>query len=275
MHAYLPSPTHTDPSPHNAPDPDSPAPRHRDPLVRSVVRGRGPASHMVAEWERLSRSRSVLRHVNSWGFLGGPVAHLDEALERCGFGRPVDDSEADHVFWLLVREAAHDELAARVALHRVLPAVMAVAKRRGRIHPQGPYAAMGELLTTAWEVIRTYPCERRPRKVAANIVRDIEYFTYVRSARLKRVTEVCVESDHGFGAAPEQQPTSAEELDDVLRDAALAGLEPEYLSLLRRYAAGESTQTIAASLGMSPRTLRNRRRAALDAVRRLVVDSGM
>ena len=273
MHAYHCPP---DPSTPSAPaatatGDHSPVPRSRPALVHAAVRSRGPAGHVVTEWERLARSRAVLRHVNSWEFVAMPVSHLDEVLELCGFGKRVDDSDADHMFLCLVRLAAHDELAARVALHRVLPAIMAVAKRRGRIHPQGAHAAMSELLTTAWEVIRTYPCERRPKKIAANIVRDIEYFTYVRESRLKRVTEVCVESDHSFGASPDDEPTAAEELCEVLADAAAAGLDPNDLSLLRRYAAGESTQTIAESLGLSPRTVRNRRRAALDEVRRRVV----
>ena len=270
MHAHHCPPDPSTPS-HPEPVDRSPIPRSRPALVHARLRNRGPAGHVVAEWERLARSRSVLRHVNSWGFLPTPVSHIDEVLEVCGFGKRVDDTDADQMFLCLVRLAAHDELAARVALHRVLPAIMAIAKRRGRIHPHGAYAAMSELLTTAWEVIRTYPCERRPKKIAANIVRDIEYFTYVRDARLKRVTEVCVESDHSFGSSPDDEPTAAEELCEVLADAAAAGLDPNDLSLLRRYAAGESTQTIAESLGLSPRTVRNRRRAALDEVRQRVV----
>lgn len=270
MHAYNCPPDPSTPSRPETAD-DSPVPRSRPALVHAALRNRGPAGHVVAEWDRLARSRAVLRHVNSWEFLTTPVSHIDEVLEVCGFGKRIDDSVADQMFLCLVRLAAHDELAARVTLHRVLPAIMAIAKRRGRIHPNGPYAAMSDLLTTAWEVIRTYPCERRPRKVAANIVRDIEYFTYVRDARLKRVTEVCVESDHSFGATPDSDPTAADELCEVLADAAAAGLDPNDLSLLRRYAAGESTQTIAESLGLSPRTVRNRRRAALDEVRRRVV----
>lgn len=255
---------------------DSPSvstPPQRPALVYSSPQRGGPAGLLVAEWHRLSRSRAVLREVNSWEFLGAPVAHIDEVLERCGFGRRTDDSAADHMLWQLVRLAAHDDLAARIALHRVLPAVMSIARRRGRIHPRGAHAAMGELLTTAWEIIRTYPCERRPRKVAANIVRDIEYFTYVRDARLKRVEEVSVEGDHGFGHCEPDDLSPADELDEVLADAAQAGLDPASLSLLRRYAAGESTDTIATSLGLSPRTVRNRRRAAIDEVRQCIADT--
>lgn len=270
MHAHHCPPDPSTPSQPRGRD-DSPAPRSRPALVHARLRSRGPAGPVIAEWERLARSRAVLRHVNSWPFITTPVDHIDEVLEVCGFGKRIDDSEADHMLLCLVRLAAHDDLAARITLHRVLPAIMAIAKRRGRIHPRGAHAAMGDLLTTAWEVIRTYPCERRPKKIAANIVRDIEYFTYVREARLKRVTEVCVESDHSFGASPDGEPTAAEELCEVLADAAAAGLDPNDLSLLRRYAAGETTQTIAESLGLSPRTVRNRRRAALDEVRQRVV----
>ena len=104
----------------------SPVPRSRPALVHARLRNRGPAGHVVAEWERLARSRALLRHVNSWDFLMTPVDHIDEVLEVCGFGKRVDDSDADHMFLCLVRLAAHDDLAARIALHRVLPAIMAI-----------------------------------------------------------------------------------------------------------------------------------------------------
>ena len=54
-------------------------------------------------------------------------------LPALGFGGAVDDSDSDHLLWHMVVLAEHDLLAARIVLHRVMPALLAVAKRRGAI----------------------------------------------------------------------------------------------------------------------------------------------
>ena len=241
-----------------------------EPLVRADLTGRGPVGRVVAEWARLARRPAVLRTVNGWSFIDPPVAHLDDVLERAGFGRPTTDSEGGKILWHLADLARTDELAARIVLHRILPALMSIARRRGRIHPKGPYAAMEELLTTAWIVIRTYPSHRRPRKVAANLVRDCEYHAFVRTQRLRRPDETPVEGI-GVVAQPVADTDPAEELAELLADARDAGVAEQDITLLQALAAGGTTKDLAIVLGVSPRTVRNWRLRAIDAVRQSAI----
>lgn len=238
-----------------------------EPLVRADLSRRGPVGRVVTEWARLCRRPAVLRTVNSWDFIDPPVGHLDDVLVRCGFGRPANDSDGDKILWHLATLARTDDIAARIVLHRILPALMSIARRRGRIHPQGPYAAMEELLTTAWIVIRTYPSERRPRKVAANLVRDCEYHAFVRTQRLRRAEETPTDM-LAIVAQETSELDPADELAELLADAQQAGVDEHDIMLLRAFAAGGTSNELAVELGVSPRTVRNWRLRAIDAVRR-------
>lgn len=227
----------------------------------------GPARLIVDEWERLAHSRVVLRRVNAWPFLPHQVADLDELLRLAGFGRPIDDADGDHLLWHLVRQAEHDELAARVVLHRVMPSILAMTRRRGRVVNGGTTVAMNEAIGAAWMVIRTFPHHRRHHKIAANLVRDIEYHAFVREHRLRKVheTQVAPEIMRNVPHDPQIDPL-AERLDEVLCDALERGVAREHIVLLERLAAGETTEKLANENGVSTRTMRNRRRSAIDAV---------
>jgi hypothetical protein len=228
----------------------------------------GPARLIIDEWERLAYSRPVLKKVNSWSFMPHPVEHLDELLTLAGFGRPIDDSEGDRMLWELVRHAEHDELAARIVLHRVMPSILSMVRRRGRVVPGGPTAAMNEAIGAAWMVIRQFPHHRRHHKIAANLVRDIEYHAFVREYRLKRVTESQIGNEMMVNVPHDPQiDPLAERLDDVLCEALENGVSTEHIVLLERLAHGETTDQLAREVGLSTRTLRNRRRDAINAVR--------
>ena len=226
-------------------------PEHRTPLVFSQVRS-GPVRELLDEWERTAGRRRTLQHVNSWPFVTTEVGHLDEVLRMAGFGKAFNDDEGDRFLWELVRRAEHDDLAALIVVHRVLPAVMSIAARRGRIHPGGPGGAMSDLLGHAWIVVRTYPHERRPRKIAANIALDIEYHTFVRPYRLRRVETVpvspdvmcrVVQDEHEVNGGRNRRfspQESADELAVILDDAEQAGVEAHHMELLRRLASGET-----------------------------------
>lgn len=267
--------THTNHTitPDQAPTP--PAPAHDGPpegrLVWSTAMS-GPSRKIIDEWERIVHRPRVIRRVNTWDFLPHPVEDLDQLLQLCGFGKPADDSAADHILWHVVRLASHDDLAAQVVLHRVLPSIMSIARRRGRIVRGGTSAAMSELIATAWIVIKQFPHDRRRAKIAANLVRDIEYYAFVRDARLKKVPEAQVGDSmlNHIIERPGDVVTDIE-LGEVLAEAAELGVEPEHIELLGKLGAGMHGDDIALEWGVSPRTVRNHRRRAIDAVREVLI----
>jgi hypothetical protein len=238
-------------------------------LVHTTAQS-GPARQLIDEWERLSISRPTLRKVNSWGLTPEPITHLDEMLVHAGFGRPVDDSAADHVLWQLICRAENDDLAARIVLHRVLPSVLSIAQRRGRIMRGGMSAALDEAVPTAWMVIRTFPHQRRQAKIAANLARDIEYHAFVRQARLRSV-DIDL-NGHNYMpmlASPPEYIDPATEAHDLISDAAQAGLSRRHVSVLREMANGVSTIDAAKARDMSPRTMRNHKNYAISAIKRV------
>lgn len=239
-------------------------------LVWSTISA-GPARDMINEWERLRRRPATLRHVNQWSFLPQQVGDLDELLELAGFGRAIDDVDGDQLLWHLVREGEHDDLAARIVLHRILPPLMAMAKRRGRVVQGGAHMAMVDVLATAWFVIRQYPHHRRHHKVAANLVRDIEYHAFVRHHRLRHVDEHQV-GDEVLYQLVEHNAIAHDGLSSVVEDAQDMGLEEKHIDVLREFSYGKCNEEVAATMGISSRTVRNYKRSAIEAIQKAYED---
>ena len=255
-----PSTAQSTPTSASAPPPDQ--------LVWTTV-GAGPSRQLIDEWARYARRPAIVRHVNSWSFMPRPIEHLDEVLELAGFGRAIDDVEGDQFLWHLVREAEHDETAARIVLHRMMPSIMNMARRRSRIFQGGLEMAINDAIGTAWMIIRTFPHHGRPRKIAANIAKDTEYYAFVRQHRLKRVKEQQVGDEILKGTFEYQLTHSdSEDFDNAMAEAEENGVKAHHIELLHRLANGEHSRDIAAAEGVSPRTVRQHRKDAVDEVRR-------
>ena len=262
-----PAATGTEPCTHPSHRIPLPRDRHGELLVQTVAT-HGPGRLLVDEWARLARSRSALRTANSWHVVDEQIVHLDQLLTAAGFGMPKIDDDGDHILWHLVVLAGTDELAARVVMQRILPAVFAVAVRRGRILPGGVQEAIDEVLPAAWLTVRTFPHARRRAKIAANLALDTEYHAFVRDARLKRVEEVPMRPELlGLHGNSVQQPVVDQELMEVLSDAESRGVDGAMVDLLRRFGDGMTSEMLAAASGWSARTIRNHRAAAVRAVR--------
>ena len=168
-----------------------------------------------------------------------------------------------------MRAAGRDELAARIVLQRILPPLIAIAGRRGHIVNGGFNAAFNEILGQAWILIRQYPVDRRPAKIASNLVRDTEYFAFVRNARLKRLE---VESwtddvDEKFVSDDEETIEPNVELAQIIHDAVKRGIRSAPLQLIMRLGSGETLEEIAAEAGVCVRTVRTWRRKAIIELR--------
>ena len=231
---------------------------------------------LLAEWELAATSHRAIRRANSWGLPGDPVDSLDEIVVRAGFGGPSDCDDADAYLFALVGHAANDPLAARIVLQRLLPPVISIATRRGRIHKDGIEGALGDLMTQAWFVITSYPVERRPRKIAANMIRDIEYHEFV-SANRPRMTKVEF-VDHslftrGALALPTTGATMSPDEDAVrnlLIELELHGVSPVRREIVKLSCAGWKCPDIGRQLGIPERTVRWHRVEALKIVESFV-----
>ena len=133
------------------------------------------ATRLIAEWRRMARQPHNIRRANGLGLPGEPVNHLQEILLRSGLD---DSSNADHFddyLAQLVECAKNDDLATRMVFQRIMPGLIAMAVRRSHVTAGGLPAAFDLIASSAWLVIRRYPIDRRPRRVAANLLMDIEY----------------------------------------------------------------------------------------------------
>lgn len=263
----------TEHQPSHRPTTTSPAPC--EPLVQTEKAGpllRG----LLAEWDAVSRSPHVLRRVNSWGLPGGRVEQLDEVVRRSGFGGPSECDDADAYLLALVSLAAHDALAAQIVLHRLLPPVISIARRRGKMHQGGIEGALCDLVAQAWFVITTYPVDRRPRKVAANMVRDIEYHEFVAGRRPRKASVEFIDHDNfAQGDIAEWQPGLAgspedDDVNNLLIEMELHGVSDLRREIVRLYCDGWKCTEIGRHLGMPERTVRWNRTEALKAAESFV-----
>jgi DNA-directed RNA polymerase specialized sigma24 family protein len=115
--------------------------------------------------------------------------------------RDLDPAEADRVLAALACRAPEDTLAARVLLQLLLPGCKALVRRYGGSDPE---ERAGTVVAAAWDRIRTYPIDRRPLRIAANVLLDVR----------QRVVR-------GFSRRP--RPVS---LDAIPHDAVLASSDP-------------------------------------------------
>jgi hypothetical protein len=189
-----------------------------------------------------------------------------EAELAASQGVSADDDIADQVLATAVRRAATDEAAARLVLQRILPGLLAIARRRARFSNQVPADVLHDIVATAWIAIRTFPIERRPCRIAANLVRDAEYLLYVKNDRVRHVDETASATLPDLAPATAATSTAAE-IVELLADGRAAGLDPNHLALFGRLALTDvSVGDLATELAITPRTVLNRRRAVEQAL---------
>ena len=248
------------------------------------------ATRLWLDWADLSARRSNIRQANAWGLPGSPVHHLDQVLERSGYGQGPTDEDCDAYLSKLTVIAKQDQLACRIVVQRILPGLIATALRRGRIIREGAAGALDELSSAAWVVIAKYPIERRSRRVAANLLRDIEYHAFVRDSRTKRAkVEFATESDTllllgasvrglrsssvagAVGGDEAFDPTAeATEIANLFHDLDRLGIREFDREALREMLSDKLSPESAKEAGISARALRDRRANAVRRARELL-----
>lgn len=198
------------------------------------------------------------------------ISSLDElvaATNRPGHRIDGDSlADPDEVLGALVRVAANDDLAARVVLQRITPAIISASNKYRRMvfNDERTDLAIG----AAWLVVRSFDVERRRRNIAAAIVSDVMWIAFRAPARRKSQCEI--PTPHEVFARTAADPV---ELDPItalaatVRAAAAAGIEDRDLDLIRELARVGSPGEVARRIAVTPRTVRNRRDSATHHIR--------
>jgi len=177
-----------------------------------------------------------------------------------------DPATADRILAALARRAPADPLAARLLLGLLLPGVKALAGRLWWLPDPEERAAAA--VAAVFERIRTYPYERRPARIAANVLADARQ-QLTRAARGQHAGGVQVALDDVDGAqlpavAAGPDPSAGEELLGLLHWAAAAGvLTVEQARLIgASRLADVPWEVLGAQAGLGAHSLRRRRQRA-------------
>jgi hypothetical protein len=226
-------------------------------------------SRLQREWNLLSSRRSAVTRACAWKLTARAITSLDELLVLTGLGPGPIDPAGDETLRRLVCLARHDDLAARVVLQRMLPGLSNCAKRNSSGF-DNQLDALDELVSEAWSVIRSFPIERRDRYVIKNLLRDCEYRAFLKTRRRMLVQEVTdpahldreVESDDGTGE-------SLITIVELLGRARTAGMSNDDLHVVVTLLNTSTVKQAATALGVTDRTVRNRRHAVIRQLQEL------
>lgn len=166
-----------------------------------------------------------------------------------------DPVRSQPVLKALATLAADDDIAARTLLQMMLPGLITLAARVGN----DDEAAIDEIISLAWERIRTYPCQRNG-SVAANIILDV-LKRYRSHRRIEVPGSIELGSDPVDGAASVEDQVLGRLLIDALVRAQHNGLMsgPVLATILRTRVLDESLTDLAAEQGVTPQLLCHRR----------------
>lgn len=218
-------------------------------------------SQLDREWAALTRHRST-------------AAELSEACALASVPAPADlvhamrcatPDKADAVLASLARRSnGGSDIAARALLQLLLPGTCRLAARWWALGNAEERAAAA--IAAVYDRIRRYPVDRRPSKIAANVLLDANQ-DLARAARklsADRQRTAPTEPDRLVGRRAEEVVSAADELRDVIDDAVAAGHVPAKWAalIIATHIEGDDLPSIARRTGISVRTLQWRRRTA-------------
>ena len=231
-------------------------------------------ARLDAEWAHLRTSRRAVRAARGWADslpahpLGAAVSELtdlDQLLEATQQGSDPDRHD-DAILLALVELARHDELAGRVVLQRLVPALITRSMRYRSFHDRSdPFEIV---VPAAWLAIRTYDVSGRPRHVASSLISDAVFQAFRQPLRRRSATESTL-APEAFSSTPcdDDPATSLDEFVVLIRDAQCAGVPARDLELLRHLVRAGSPGVVARERKVTPRTIRNHRDRAVEHVR--------
>lgn len=256
--------THTD----LAPPPGTTVHRQFVGQSSPTLRRRSLAEQLDREWQTIAGRRANVRRARQWHVTTVEFDHLDELLTATGYRQdPADQAAADRgnaALGRLVGWAATDELAARIVFQRIVHGLHAEAAKRVRAIAPGPW--FDEIVPAAWIGIRTYPVERRPQRIACNLIHDAAYRAFNAPRRRRSWGEATADPtelgdllDYGQDVLGRDGDCDLVELGGILAEARRRGLGDDELDEVRDLVRFESSAELAAHRGVTPRAVRYQR----------------
>lgn len=216
-----------------------------------------PIVQLGSTWRQGAAGSRLNRRLRAWSADEPSLVRFAGSAERLfWFLRTEPSAERDRVFCALLRQARRDELAGLVLLEALLPGLKALL---GQIivDARESEEQLAVVLSCAWEQIVSYPLERRPSRVAANLLLDI------RKQALRKLVQ-----HRPFGepslARRDPGPVFGADIEAPLRRAVAAGAvsKQEAELILETRVDGRRLAEIAAELGVAYITVYMRRSKA-------------
>jgi hypothetical protein len=242
-----------------APIPDVPIREAPDPETR-------PTGSTA---DATTTERAAAGRVRPDGPLGTLLGGLTDLQDVITATHRDAEHRGDEILLELVALAETEELAGRIVLQRILPALLARSSPYGD-HRSG-HTTADTVVATAWVTLRTYDHRRRRRQVAASIVSDAVYAAFRQPYRRRAATEQLRPAESWARRPADDHPTALEELAAIVAEARRHGVGCHDLDVLRSLARTGSSTVVAAELGVTARTVRNRRDRAIARVRAAVL----
>jgi DNA-directed RNA polymerase specialized sigma24 family protein len=226
------------------------------------------------EWKYLAASadatRALVRLAPDPALQG--LADLDAVIEEIQRrGRPAN---SDRILLALLRRAPADPVAARTVLQAVMPglkSLMSAYQLTGE-----PEEVSTAVIEAAFERIRSYPCDRRPSRVAANLLNDTRQSLWRaarKECRLRLVTVPLTEAALETVTRELSEPSPTDELVDLVAEAVRLSQVPRSgarVILLTRVL-DVHIEELAGDTGTKSKTIRKRRDRAEAALARMAV----
>lgn len=166
----------------------------------------------------------------------------------------------------LIQLAAHDELAGRIVLQRILPGIISRSRRWQADAPSSD--ACDTAIGAAWLAIGNYDVSTRSGNIAPALIADALWIGFRRGSRRKARREVPTSGELlSVHAAPHREAEPIAALAGMLRAAQRAGVPAADLDVVRHLITAGSPSQAARNHNVSVRTIRNRRDAAASKIR--------
>ncbi len=205
------------------------------------------------QWPALATSPAARRALIRWADKQPVLSGLADLNEVLACRR--DPAIANEVLSVLAKLATSEDIAARALLQMLLPGLVRIVGTVGRGDPDAP----DEIVSIAWERIRTYPT-KRAGSVAANVVLDVrkQYLATRPDGRELALSDVPELIDQD--PLPEDQVLSVlmvEEVAAAQRDGLMTS--DVFSLIMRTRLGGERLAQVAAEHGVRPQLLCQRR----------------